>query len=234
MAIATLSLPDRAFRGIEAIVKLGKECIRGLATSQAREPLTLSLSKLFADLARKLNCEEAALETAVMSALVPLNTLRRDLGAQPSDFTDALKRAVLENAPDSWLKENREKWNEIVDDLRPFFEPDEFFSQLSKAFDLITERPALLQSVRVLSELRPIFNESQTAPIAMLQANSLILTYWDGNESRTLHITIDSDDIGELEKELQRAKEKILVLQQRVGINVVVSGQSATLSERTK
>jgi len=126
-----------------------------------------------------------------------------------------------------WKNENLEEWERISGKLSPFLQPDNFFSQASKAFDLLSERPAVLQGARLLTELRPIFDEAATGTLTHLLTNTLVVDYWDGQNSQSLHVSLDSSDLEKLAKEIERAKRKINVCRKEaadLGTNLVIYG----------
>lgn len=224
----TIPIPREGLSGIQALIDLGEECLKKLGELQSHEKLDLSFSDLFDRWSSQLKCDRQTLEAVVLSALVPLNGLRRNLGLASSEFVAALEHTISATCTEDWKEKHLETWKRIASQLGPFFEPDNFFAQVSKAFDLLVERPAILQGVRVLTELRPIFNEETTKTLALLQTNTLALDYRDGDRVTTLHITMDSDDLARLESELARARTKIEVSKQEAiekKIHIVAYGE---------
>lgn len=227
--LKVIPLPNEGFLGVEALVELGEERLRKLADAIVGEPFDLSLSSLCSRLAVRIECDERLLEAVCFNALIPLNGLRRSLEMESSDFLNALVSTVSEKAPNEWRESHWDDWKKVASSLTPLLQPDNFFSQASKAFDLLSERPALLHDARILTELRPIFDEATTKTLAFLQTNTLVLDYWDGESKHSLHLTLDSGDLQELQDELDRAKAKIRISQEesaKQGTQFVVYGES--------
>jgi hypothetical protein len=136
---------------------------------------------------------------------------------------------VSERGPAEWKEKHQENWVKVSKHLGTFFEQDNFFSQASKAFDLLSERSAVLQGARLLTELRPIYNEATTGTLAQLLTSTLVVDYWDGQMAHSLHVSLDKDDLEKLASEVERAQLKIRVSQQEaaeLGTNLVVYGDS--------
>ena len=205
----TIPIPRQGFLGIEALIELGAERIRALADVQSQQPLDLSFPKIYDRLTAALTCDRSTLHRAFINALIPLNGLRRNLEMEPSVFLRSLDQTVRQQAPEEWDSAHLERWGQLLPALAPFFEPDNFFSVASKAFDLLSERPAILQTARILTEYRPIYDEATTRTIALLQTSTLVIDYWDGHQVSSLHITLDGGDVDALDFELARAKKKI-------------------------
>lgn len=133
-----IPLPQRGLRGIQALIDLRAERLVKLAEMQAARPLNLSFSDLFVELSEYLECKKRTLQQAFMDALIPLNGLRRSFELSPSGFIESLVYTLSERTPEDWTKENLENWRSIARQLAPFFEPDNFFSQTSRAFELLS------------------------------------------------------------------------------------------------
>lgn len=76
-----------------------------------------------------------------------------------------------------------------------------------KASFLLAERENLLISARVISDVRPVFEDDLAAPSALI-INSLRLEYQSGEDKSTIFVAIDDDDIDMLITQLERAKRK--------------------------
>jgi len=222
-----IPLPERGLRGIRALIDLGPERLARLAETQADCPLNLSFSNLFAELSEQLQCEERTLQRAFMDGLIPLNGLRRILEMSAHDFIGSLAYSISQRAPEEWKTRNLEEWNRIRPQLAPFFEPDNFFSQASKAFELLSQRPAIFQRVKILTDLRPIYDETTAKTLAVVQTNTLVLSYWDGEGERTLHVTLDSSDLQAMSHEVERARQKACISQaewEKIGVHFITYG----------
>ncbi len=223
----TIPIPPEGFLGIQALVALGGDRLDKLAQLMAGQALNLSFSQLSLRLSGLLDCDQRTLYVAFVHALIPLNGLRRSLEMSPSAFLAGLVRTTSERAPADWQEKHQEKWAQLAERLLPFLQPDNFFSQAAKAFDLLSERPAVLQGARILTELRPIYNEETTNSLAHLLTSTLVVDYWDGRSGYSLHISLDADDLEKLDAEVQRAKQKINVSRNEaaaLGANLVVYG----------
>lgn len=228
----TIPIPTQGFVGVRALMELGEERLDRLAELLAGQPLDLSFRQLYSRLAEALGCDPRMLQVAFGNALIPLNGLRRNLKLTSSELLRALVHTVSEKAPPEWKKEHQGTWERVADKLLPFLEPDNFFGQASKAFDLLSERPAVLQGARILTELRPIYDEAPTPTktLAYLLTDTLVVDYWDGQAVRSLHVTLDNSDLEKLGAEVERAKTKVAIIRKEatdLGTNVVIYGGSA-------
>jgi hypothetical protein len=142
-------------------------------------------------------------------------------------LTESLEgQATLE-----WKERHLGKWKAIVDLLPPFFEPNNFFSVLSKGFELLSGRQPAVLDLKILAELRPLYNEEATKTQAVLLTNTLMLEYVQDDQTHTLHLALDLNDLQTLARELDRVKRKnALTLKEAKGwkVDLLTYGELGT------
>lgn len=78
----------------------------------------------------------------------------------------------------------------------------------AKAFDVQHEYEKLFASARILSDLRPVFDQTGNEPIGTIAVHNLKLTYFEGGEYKHIFIALDKSDLAVLRKALDRAESK--------------------------
>jgi hypothetical protein len=224
------TIPKFGFEGLAVLAQLGAEQIVHLEEMLKSQPLTLDLVALAKNLAAKLeNCSSGQIETAIRGVLIPLNDLRTQFRVTPERFLSYLNEEVSHQAEEKWKKDNHDRWQTIGTYLASLLKPDSYFSILGKAFDLLVNRPAITVSFKILSELRPVYDDEGSKTRAMLLTNTLVVEYLDANkERRTLHLTVDMDDLRTMKDELERAQRKNQLLQKdgkALQVDVLTAGE---------
>lgn len=87
-----------------------------------------------------------------------------------------------------------------------------------KAGFLFTERERTFRSSKIISDLRPVFEEGLTTS-SFLILNTLALEYQEGEKKTTLHIAMDAEDIDSLILQLERAKRKAETIKSTFSLN---------------
>lgn len=83
----------------------------------------------------------------------------------------------------------------------------------SKAWSLVLERPCVLGSARILTDLRPVFNSKNPASVeAFTVIHTLVLEVQEGSADKVLHIALDPKDLSSLRESISRAEQKESVL----------------------
>lgn len=74
---------------------------------------------------------------------------------------------------------------------------------------LVHDFERVYHGARILTDVRPIFDADATKPPrAAAIVHSLRISYHEGSDLKSIYITIDADDLAELEKVVERAKVK--------------------------
>lgn len=83
----------------------------------------------------------------------------------------------------------------------------------TRAWNLVAERPCLLEESRILTDLRPVFSEKNPASLdAFSVIHTLVLNCNENSTSKTVHIALDTADLAELKAAIVRAEHKEKVL----------------------
>ncbi len=87
---------------------------------------------------------------------------------------------------------------------------------LARSLDLYTEHQRLFMGVRVITDLRPIFDypevELSTGPIGTLIEHDLRITYQEDGRPKSIHLALDTSDLRKLRDAIDRADEKTAAL----------------------
>jgi hypothetical protein len=153
--------------------------------------------------------------------------------AQPSlapsaqGFVDALMSlSVLRSAQGWTLRETAEALASSTDLELPTDEQSGFAERIAdvlaarplwhaaKAYDLGTAFVRSLQSGRIITDVRPVFDDDPAdRPGSAVITHSLILrTYNDDGQQKTFYITLDEEDLRSLKTQTERALDKLATL----------------------
>lgn len=218
-----IPIPPSGYDAIATLVGLGVESVKKLAALvSAKRGVAHSpnLTGVVRGWAKELGVSERALSEAIVGALIPANGARLAMQMTPEDFTEAFAESVKEGAKklgSKWKKSHSDAWPQIAAALAPMFAPDNFFSTAIKTAQLLGDQPAIFLDARILTELRPIYDETAGQIQTLLMTNTLALTYSQDGHQRMLHLTMDSDDLRKMASALARAEQKNAVAKRQAG-----------------
>jgi hypothetical protein len=208
------------------LIKIGRDKLERLVAVVGTEELTLDVELLAAGLSDAVECEKEGLERAISTVLIPLNSVRSRLRLSPGDFVQRLDELIRIQNPD-WHQANKENWASVAPVIGKFITPNAFFGHLSKAFELLGNRPALVGEIKILTVIRPVYDDDATEVKAMMLTNTLVVHYEEGGESRKAHLTLDQLDLRALQEQLDRAAKKTEVFQElseKFGVPTLLAG----------
>lgn len=220
-------VPEAGLAGLHALIDLGPSGVDDLCKMVEDLPVTLDLNRLTTSLAHKLGVEARAVSELVLGALMPLNNLRVHLKLDTSAFLRVLSENLERETPETWRAANSEGWKLIEDRVVPLFERDNFFSVSSMSYRLLVNRPNPVQDMKILSELRPVYSEDASSVKALVLTKTLVVDYLEGDAKKTIHLSMDMDDLRSLALEVERSKTKRETVSEEVsdwGVDLLTYG----------
>lgn len=163
---------------------------------------------------------------ALFRQVISLRGLIRQTNLTSDEVFEAL-RETLSSGISQWTAEEVERWEQIEPMLLALFELD-VVVLTSKALDLSYEYSHLLQRARILTDLRPVFDQDGTALKGAVIAHTLLLRYDDIEGEHTLSVAVDEQDILSIQRQCERALKKAVTIQahleQTSGMKAIVPG----------
>jgi hypothetical protein len=92
--------------------------------------------------------------------------------------------------------------------LTKIFELRRSLSVTTKALDVLTSQDRVFYSARILTDLRPVFNESGDAIEAAVIIHNLCIHYGHDDDHWDFYVALDTSDIQSLRDVLDRADKK--------------------------
>jgi len=170
---------------------------------------------------------------ALLRLVLALHGLRRQLTISPDSIFQGLQSGLLPSES-KWTDEEFKQWLAIADLVKEFFEL-EVIGLSAKALDLSYEHTQLLQRARILTDIRPVFDEDASVIRGTVISHSLLLRFDDAEGDHVLSLSIDEEDIHGLIKQCERALKKSQTarkqLQEKAGICAIVPGSEEDNNE---
>ncbi len=153
----------------------------------------------------------------LIEAILPLYELPDELNVSRDQFIADVVDAVRVEWKTLPAENAAKTEQQLVARLRHLTELDEVAS-LVKTADVLTEYERPFQSVRILTDLRPVFPErAGQPPIGMGIVHSLKISYDTADHgSEEVFIALDSRDLGKLRAAVERAEGKATLLKRQL------------------
>jgi len=182
-----------------------------------------SIASLFA--ARAQVPREIALEIVVQ--VMAFQDLRSTSGMSAAELFDAVTASLEQQVGPLFEAQSLEKWRGARPQIEKAMEPGHPLGTLQKTNRLTYAHQNVFYDVRIISDLRPVFDDSGRDVQLMTISHVLQIEYHDGSGDRHMFFAIDADDLAKLRKACERAETKAITLRdalQKLPWPVVVAG----------
>jgi hypothetical protein len=158
---------------------------------------------LHREVTRVLGEDKSDAANRIMRPLLALQAIIRQRRMQPDEAIEAV-RLALESANPPWETAQLERWREVEAAFKQLLTVP-VVRLVSIALDLMYEHENLLQSVRVITDIRPVFSEDADLIEGSVVSHTLRLRYDSTEGDHSISIAMDEADIRELERQCKRA-----------------------------
>ncbi len=204
-----LTVPKEVKPVIQRFIKLPAQSIDSLVQALAITKPTLTVEKLIAEIEKNSSLPANEVQ-AYIRAFLGMAIFVQTLAKTELEFASALTESLSKDNPD--LKPADQSWASFAAQLAQILAAPAIRIS-SHALDVLTESEHVFQSVRIISDIRPIFDSELSAtPPAALIIHHLNIAFKELDSVRQISIALDSSDLESLRSVLDRAliKEETL------------------------
>lgn len=221
---------DRAqIEDLRVVLSIGPSGLTKIANHLAALPaLPLKPSTLLGEMAIALegrNHEAASLLRPVL-ALAGIIT-QRDVSA--NQLADGLYEGILGGS--DWSEDDLQHWKSSIEPPLVEIIQTAAVKLVAKATDLSYDYANLFQASRVITDIRPVFDDSAETVLGHVISFTLRLSYDNKQGDCDLSVAMDERDIKSLLRQCERAIQKAALLRQKLNdaatVPIVVSGEDA-------
>jgi uncharacterized protein (DUF1778 family) len=210
--MSEITIPEGAYPAIQKLAHLSAEDFAAFlaALERAKPAATPSLfSQHVAEHAPQISSSTIRM---IVDELFSMNYAFEDL-----DFSiDEMAKSVAEAAFDEQSEEfpiGEADRDILKDRLAKLFVLKASLGLTSKALGLLTDTDRLFYTARILTDIRPIFNEEGDVVEATVILHNLVVHYGENGDHKDFFVTLDTNDIKALREVLDRADSKAKALE---------------------
>jgi hypothetical protein len=197
-----LTLNERNGKDLERIASIPVEKWERINKRFRKEkPLPLRKSQLLALVKDDLSEDD---RDVLVRQLLGMGKLSREFDASIDEVISALDQAVEEA---DWSGERREKWNATKDSLAEALSSDAVHAVV-KAVDLALDHQRILRTAKIITDIRPIFNDDRERFLGAVVHSLLRIKYYEGDSTADLTFVMSENDIRNLLSTCELALKK--------------------------
>lgn len=220
---APIMLPDEAFRDL-ALLAASSELLRKIASAMPQISRANGIKAVVAALEKATDTNAEKL-SPVVSAVLALNGVRRNLRVEPDELIRLIDGAIGQQVGDEWKEKHLAGWRSAQEPLGSLLNADSHLAVLEKATHLAYAYQNILTRVRLLTDIRPVFNASGDEVRRGVLSFMLSLDYQNGDSYQRFDFALDAEDIAELKRLCERAEKKAATLQKSLVWPISITGE---------
>lgn len=195
MSVPPLNIPEPFRASLTLLEDLGDDQFDALHDTLRSHPPTTSRSRIVDTLAAKFFSARGDQAQRFVEMVIATSALPSLLDQPPEDVAVAIAQAV-DRDDSSVLRSRLSKLLRI-----------ESLILRNKSQSLASDYQYALRDVRILTDIRPVFDETINVPTKAIVTHSLKLEYV-GNRSETTYIALTTDGLNDLKNAVERALQK--------------------------
>ena len=170
---------------------------------------------------------------AALRGLGSLASLVRGSKLSPPDLFERITESIEIGAPTDWKDKNFDSWKSAKDLIVEAVSrntSNEYLNAQRKTRELTYLYDNIFKSCRLLTEIRPVFNEPGDKVVNNVLVTSLVVKYAEADKTpKQVTFALDLEDLIDLRSHCERAIRKIAVVEQMFkesGRRLTVAGQA--------
>ncbi len=192
-------------------------------------PRPMRPKELHREVVEVLGAEKSEAANRIMRPLLALQAIIRQRRLQPDEAIEAV-RLALRAADPPWEPAQLDRWRQVEPAFKQLLTAPAV-RLVSITLDLMYEHENLLQSVRVVTDIRPVFTEDADRIEGSVVSHTLRLRYDSTEGDHSISIAMDEADIRELERQCKRALLKAqtarVLMTDKAEILTIISGDGS-------
>jgi predicted metal-dependent hydrolase len=154
----------------------------------------------------------ADVERVLERFVYPTHDLRQHTGLSAEETYSALEEAIGDSPADSVV--DIKLWRELKNEILALL-GNEILAREAKARILLETRPNRVGKLSIFVDLRPLFDDAGDAIQFDVLTNTLCVEFKRDNQNSVMYFSLDSDDLEELAKQVERARRKTKAIEER-------------------
>ena len=226
------NIPKRQLAGLAIVRDLGADRLEWVAKQLSSLKQPLAVGDLERPLRTELSEEEAV---ELLRQLLSVSALGRYRNLGADTVFEGLTRGLASIPTESrWSEEDLKRWRDLKPQLVRLFELPPV-NVVAKALDLSYDYVNLLQHTRIVTDIRPVFDENEEGIAGAVVSQTLRLVFSSSDGTHSLSIAMDANDIQLLRRSCERALKKVVTAEEqllaKLDIPVLVAGENSTTND---
>lgn len=202
--MSKLRIPKSHAEGFVFLSNLSESDFKELVNTISKIDRGTLPDKLASDISEETKIEKDV-SNEIAKILFNIYSLKEQFDNNISELTSelslALKNSNVEIGTDS-------NWNKLEERLENLLSFDENIGNTFKALKLLSEYDKIFVNSKIVTDIRPAFDNENLSTDTALIVHNLKIGYHKNDRNEEMYLALDSNDLDELKKHIERAKKK--------------------------
>jgi len=203
-------IPEAAYAAVQHLVHL-EECeFEAFLNALTQAEPSLEPDEFWRHVALRVPQIDQTVVESILREVFKMNDART--GEEVAEFADQIAEAAVEaKSKDFSFEEDDRKI--LRDRLIRIFEGRKGLEVTLKASGVIRDHDRVFYYARILTDIRPVFDEGADSVSAAVIVHNLAIHFVENSEHKDFYVALDTSDIQSLRDVLERADKKAACLQ---------------------
>jgi hypothetical protein len=203
--MATLKIPESDFSVLRKIAELDEPVFLDLVKAIGETDPSLLQSDFSGGLASKVSGIKHSDLKSILKIISALYSIMENRKKLPEDLTTDLVETIDIEKPRNFPVEKAGVLKTRVQKLLSF---DKIIGLASKAMDVMTDQDHIFCGLKVLSDIRPVFQNSPDSISAAMVIHNMRIAYHQDGKHTEFSVAMNPEDIRKTIEVLERAEKK--------------------------
>jgi hypothetical protein len=203
----SLRIPESAYSALEHLIHCPPQEFEAFLNALSKAEPSLDQDQFWTHVATHLPQMDRALVRDILHEILQMDESRSRTDMEIEEFAEEVAEALAGNTSDKLqFKPGDEKT--LKDRLVKIFEGRTGLEISMKAMGVVLDQDRVFLHARILTDIRPVFNEDGDTVHAAVIIHNLRIHYVVDSEHKDFYVALDASDIRALREALDRAETK--------------------------
>lgn len=210
LTMLPITIPESAHAALQNLINLSASDFKTFLDALTRAEPSLDASGFWRHVAIHLKQVDQAVIQSILHEIFQMDDARS--GMDVAEFAEAIAIAAASGGSKTLNLKTGDQ--EILKDrIIRIFESKKGLRITMKAAGVLTDQDHSFLSARILTDIRPVFNDKGDSADAAVIVHNLIIHYGIDSDHKDFYVALDTSDIQSIREVLDRADEKAKSLQ---------------------
>ena len=211
--MASIKIPPKELSTLKHIVELEEHIFLSLIQALEETSPTLSQKVFIKKIAQSVEGASFQEVESIINTLCALYYLKDIKDLSSEELSEAIDEAAKKSTEEDFSSSDTEAPKRLKTRLKTLLSFDKTLGITAKALDVLTEHDRIFIRSRIVTDIRPVFENTNKHPSAAVIVHHLKISYKQDGEIKEFYVALDTEDIKQLSEVMERTREKTKTLQ---------------------